>query len=59
MSIGFITPDNYCAVPYGKNNLIIIYEGSQLEMVKTKRQAMQFIENHRVANPKTGTVTFK
>lgn len=51
---GFITTDYYAAVPYGKQ-LIIIYNGEQLETVNTEKQAQKFIKNHRT-QPKPGTV---
>jgi hypothetical protein len=43
---GFITPDNYAVVPWGKR-LVIIYNGEQLEDVSTVRQANAFIKKHR------------
>lgn len=43
---GFITADNYAAVPWGKR-LVIIYNGEQLEDVSTVRQANAFIKKHR------------
>lgn len=56
MKQGFIIND-YAAVPFGKNSLIIIHNGSQIEQVKTKKQALGIIETHRAANLKTGTRT--
>jgi len=55
MREGFITDDNYAAVPYGKKNLIIVYNGQQLEMVSTVREAHKYIKNHRT-QPQPGTV---
>jgi hypothetical protein len=43
---GFITPDDYAVVPWGKR-LVIIYNGEQLEDVSTVRQANAFIKKHR------------
>lgn len=56
MPEGFITADNYAAIPYGKNKLIIIYEGAQIEEVKTKKQAIKVISDHRVSSSGIGTV---
>jgi ABC-type uncharacterized transport system ATPase component len=53
-SEGFITSDNYAAVPWGKR-LVIIYNGEQLTDVSTEKQAQKFIKDHRT-NPQTGTV---
>ena len=55
MREGFVTKDGYAAVPYGKKNLIIIYNGEQLEMVSTPLQAQKFIKKHRT-QPAQGTV---
>jgi hypothetical protein len=55
MREGFITKDGYAAVPFGKKNLIIIYNGEQLEMVSTPLQAKKFIQKHRT-QPSAGTV---
>jgi hypothetical protein len=41
----------YAAVPYGKAQLIVLYNGEQLEVVSTPKQAKDFIVNH-----KTGTL---
>jgi hypothetical protein len=51
---GFITKDFYAAVPFGKQ-LMVIYNGQQLEVCKTVAAAHKFINKHR-ANPQTGTV---
>jgi hypothetical protein len=50
---GFITTDGYAAVPY-QNQLMIIFNNEQLEVVKTIKQAEQFIQNHK-AGPQTVT----
>lgn len=55
MKEGFITKDGYAAVPFGKKQLIIIYNGEQLETVNTVAQANKFIKQHRTT-PQTGTV---
>jgi hypothetical protein len=55
-SDGFITADNYAAVPWGKR-LVIIFNGQQIGDVSTERQANTFIKNHRVDNP-TGVSKF-
>lgn len=52
---GFITKDGYAAVPFGKKQLMIIYNGHQLDVVNTVRQANKYIEKHR-SNPQSGTV---
>jgi hypothetical protein len=52
---GFITKDGYAAVPFGKKQLMIIFNGYQLEVVNTAKQAEKFIRDHR-STPKTGTV---
>jgi hypothetical protein len=54
VSDGFITPDNYAAVPWGKR-FVIIYNGEQLTDVSTILQAQKFIKQHR-DSPQTGTV---
>jgi hypothetical protein len=54
-SEGFITQDNYAAVPWNKK-LVIIYQGEQLGDVNTIRQAEKFIKNHRESTFSTGTV---
>ena len=50
MREGFITKDGYAAVPFGKKNLIIVYNGYQIEMVSTTLQAQKFIKKHRTLN---------
>lgn len=55
MKKGFITQDHYAAVPYGKKQLMIIFNGEQLEIVNTELQAKKFIDNHRT-KPGIGTV---
>jgi hypothetical protein len=50
---GFITTDGYAAVPY-QNQLMLIFNNEQLEVVKTIKQAEQFIKNHK-AGPHTVT----
>jgi hypothetical protein len=55
MKEGFITSDGYAAVPFGKKQLVIIYQGYQLETVNTVAQANKFIKQHRTT-PQTGTV---
>lgn len=54
MGKGFITEDEYAAVPYGKQ-YIIIFNGEQLELCKTLSSAKKFIERHRTT-PKKGTI---
>jgi hypothetical protein len=44
--IGFITEDGYAAVPFGKE-LMIIYNGQQLDVVKTVKKARGYIANHK------------
>jgi hypothetical protein len=56
MKEGFITQDYYAAVPFGKKQLIIIFNGQQLEVVNTELQAKKFIEAHRAASAGVGTV---
>jgi hypothetical protein len=55
MREGFITADGYAAVPWGKKNLIILYNGQQIATVSTPLQAQKFINQHRT-NPSEGTV---
>jgi len=55
MKKGFITQDHYAAIPYGKKQLMIIFNNQQLEIVNTELQAKKFIENHR-ATPGIGTI---
>lgn len=55
MHEGFVTHDGYGAIPFGKKQLMIIFNGQQLEVVNTVNQANKFIKNHRT-NPKSGTV---
>jgi hypothetical protein len=52
---GFVTQDNYAAVPWGKK-LVIIYNGEQLGDVNTVRQAHKFIKDHRESNSQIGTI---
>ena len=56
MKEGFITQDFYAAVPFGKKQLMIIFNGQQLEVVNTVKQAHTFIKKHRETSSKTGTV---
>ena len=58
MREGFITKDGYAAVPWGKKNLIILYNGHQIETVSTPLQAQKFINKHRT-NPQEGTIFTK
>jgi hypothetical protein len=37
----------YAAVPYGDKHLIVIFNGTQLEMVSTPAQAKKLIANHK------------
>lgn len=55
MQDGFITEDFYAAVPWGKK-LIIIYQGQQLEVVNTTKQAHKFIKQHRESTKQLGTI---
>jgi hypothetical protein len=55
-SDGFITADNYAAVPWAKR-LVIIYNGQQIGDVSTERQANLFIKKHRADNS-TGVSKF-
>ena len=43
---GFITADGYAAVPYG-NQLIVIYNGSQLKVCRTEQSARNYIKKHK------------
>lgn len=54
MKKGFVTKDNYAAVPYG-NQLMVIYNGKQLEVFRTENAALKFIEKHR-STPQAGTI---
>lgn len=58
MTNGFISND-YAAVSFGKTKLIVIHKGSQLEMFKTKKQALEFIEQHKQDTLKTATLESK
>lgn len=49
-----MTKDNYAAVPYGKQ-LMVIYNGEQLEVFRTENAALKFIEKHR-STPQIGTI---
>jgi hypothetical protein len=55
MKQGFITQDHYAAIPYGKKQLMIIFNGDQLGTVNTELQAKKFIDDHRT-KPGIGTV---
>lgn len=57
MKEGFITDDGYAAVPFG-NQLMIIYNGQQLEVCRTVNSARNFIKKHRT-QPQPGTVFVK
>lgn len=46
MKTGFTTTDGYGAIPFGKY-LMIIYDGKQLEVVKTEASAKKYINQHR------------
>jgi hypothetical protein len=48
MREGFIKGD-YAAIPYGKKQLVIIYNGQQLDVVNTPLQAQKFIKNHQAS----------
>jgi len=48
MKKGFITDDGYGAILFGKKQLMIIYNNQQLDVVNTEKQALKYIENHRV-----------
>jgi hypothetical protein len=52
---GFVTQDNYAAIPWGKK-LVIIHNGEQLCDVNTIRQAYKFIKDHRETNNQSGTI---
>ena len=52
---GFITQDNYAAVPWNKK-LVIIFNGQQIGEVSTVRQAQKFIQDHREDSSQSGTV---
>ena len=54
MKEGFITDDGYAAVPFG-NELMIIYNGQQLDVCKTVKSAHNYIKKHRT-QPQSGTV---
>lgn len=54
---GFITDDGYGAIPFGKH-LMIIFNNEQLEVVKTRKLAEEFIIQHR-ATIETGTPNSK
>jgi len=43
---GYITQDDYAAVPWG-NKLIILYNGEQIGEVANIRESQKFIEDHR------------
>lgn len=51
---GFETSDGYATVPWGKR-YVILFQGQQLEDVKTILQAQKFIKQHR-GTPQSGTV---
>jgi len=57
MKEGFISKDGYAAVPFG-NQLMIIYNGEQLQVCKTVNSANNFIKKHRT-QPQPGTVFLK
>jgi len=48
MKKGFVTEDGYGVIPFGKKQLMIIYNNQQLDVVNTEKQALKFIEKHRV-----------
>lgn len=52
---GFITPDFYAAIPWGKK-LVIVYKSQQLGHVNTVKQAHKFIKDHRESTPQKGTI---
>lgn len=54
MKEGFITDDGYAAVPFG-NQLMIIYNGQQLDVCLTVKSAHNYIKKHRT-QPQSGTV---
>lgn len=43
---GFITEDGYAAVPFVRSYMVL-YNGEQLDVVKTIKKAEQFIQQHR------------
>lgn len=43
---GYITQDNYAAVPWN-NKLVIVYEGQQIGEVNNILESKKFIEDHR------------
>jgi hypothetical protein len=56
MKEGFIVGNGtYAAVPYGKQ-LMIIYDGQQLDVVNTVLQAQKYIKQHKKSNSQSGTV---
>lgn len=57
MKEGFVTKDGYAAVPFG-NQLMVIFNGEQLQVCRTESSAHNFIKKHRTT-PKTGTVFVK
>lgn len=48
MKEGFITDDGYAAVPFGKKQLMIIFNGQQHDVVNTQKQALKWIQQHRM-----------
>lgn len=54
---GFTTDDGYAAILFG-NQLMIIYNGQQLNICRTINSAHNFIKKHRT-QPKPGTVFVK
>lgn len=56
MKEGFIK-GAYAAVPYGKQ-LMIIYNGQQLDVVNTVLQAEKYIRQHKKTNSESGTLKF-
>ena len=48
MKKGFITDDGYGAILFGKKQLMIIYNNQQLDVVNTEKQALKYIEKHRI-----------
>ena len=57
MKEGFITDDGYAAVPFA-NQLMIIYNGQQLDVCRTVKSAHNYIKKHRT-QPQSGTVFVK
>jgi len=48
VSEGFVTKDEYAAVPYGNQGYIIIHNGQQLEkLCRTESSARKYINDHR------------